>query len=167
MRHQLTLWLAETRRGADEAIREENDPDSSLVYERLSAMTPAVDVNGLLDTLQARAGLSRAWRQFLGQWPVMLCPVSGQLPFKDHLDTESQSAFEGIVAAQMTQIGLPFMGLPGLTVSTGTVDGPHDKTPIGVQLVANQFREDLLLEAGEALVGATAVNYAAVDISAG
>ncbi|WP_243614020.1 amidase family protein [Shimia aestuarii] len=167
VRHQLTLWLAETRRGADEAIREENDPDSSLVYERLSAMTPAVDVNGLLDTLQARAGLSRAWRQFLGQWPVMLCPVSGQLPFKDHLDTESQSAFEGIVAAQMTQIGLPFMGLPGLTVSTGTVDGPHGKTPIGVQLVANQFREDLLLEAGEALVGATAVNYAAVDISAG
>ena len=36
------------------------------------------------------------------------------------------------------------MGLPGLTVTTGTVDG----LPMGVQLVANQFREDILLEAG-------------------
>ena len=42
------------------------------------------------------------------------------------------------------------MALPGLTVTTGTVAG----TPVGVQLVADQFREDLLLDLG-AVIGAT------------
>ena len=39
------------------------------------------------------------------------------------------------------------MGLPGLTVTTGKVG----TTPVGVQLVADQFREDLLIEAGAIL----------------
>jgi amidase len=39
------------------------------------------------------------------------------------------------------------MGLPGLTVSTGMVGG----TPVGVQLIAGRYREDLCLLAGEAI----------------
>ncbi|GAA6202656.1 amidase family protein [Aquicoccus sp. SU-CL01552] len=151
MTEQLTLWLAETRRGGDAVIGQEDDPDANIVYARLSALCPPVDVNGLLDTLQARSRLTRAWRAFLSDWPVLLCPVSGALPFFDHSDVESQEEFEAIVAAQMLQIAFPFMGLPGLTVATGTVQGPHGPTPVGVQLVANQFREDLLLDAGEAI----------------
>ncbi len=155
VRNQLTLWLAETRRGGDAAIRQENDPDSLLVYQRLSTLSAPVDINGLLDALQDRARLTRLWRQFLSDWPVLLCPVSGELPFRNHRDLDSIEDFDAIIAAQMTQIGLPFMGLPGLTVTTGTVQGDHGPSPIGVQLVANQFREDLLLDAGEALVGST------------
>lgn len=151
MMHQLTLWLCETRRGGDEAIRQEDDPDANLVYERLSNFCPAVDANGLLDTLQARSKLARQWRAFLSDYPVLLCPVSGELPFADQRDVGSQADFDAVVAAQMAQIGLPFMSLPGLTVTTGTVDGPHGPTPVGVQLVANQFREDLLLDAGEVI----------------
>jgi amidase len=44
-------------------------------------------------------------------------------------------------------IGTPFMGLPGLTVSTGLVG----TTPVGVQVVAGRYREDLCLAAGEAI----------------
>jgi len=149
MMEQLTLWLCETRRGGDAVIAKEDDPDAILVYERLSALRPPVDVNGLLDCLQARSRLSREWRAFLDDWPVLLCPVSGELPFADQRDLGSQADFDAIIAGQMTQIGLPFMGLPGLTLATGTVAGPHGATPVGVQLVANQFREDLLLDAGE------------------
>ena len=151
MMHQLTLWLCETRRGGDAAIRKEDDPDANLVYERLSNFCPAVDVNGLLDTLQARSKLARQWRAFLSDYPVLLCPVSGELPFADQRDVGSQADFDAVVAAQMAQIGLPFMSLPGLTVTTGTVEGPHGPAPVGVQLVANQFREDLLLDAGEVI----------------
>ena len=45
----------------------------------------------------------------------------------------------------MPQLGIPFMGLPGLSVATGI----NGSVPIGVQLVANRYREDLLLDAGE------------------
>ena len=45
----------------------------------------------------------------------------------------------------------PFVDLPGVVVSTGVTQGPHGPTPVGVQLLANRFREDLVLDAAEAI----------------
>jgi amidase len=42
------------------------------------------------------------------------------------------------------------MGLPGLVVTTGLVG----RVPVGVQLLAGRYREDLLLEAGAAIEAA-------------
>jgi amidase len=39
------------------------------------------------------------------------------------------------------------MSLPGLVVSTGMAG----TAPVGVQLIANRYREDLLLDAGAAI----------------
>jgi amidase len=50
----------------------------------------------------------------------------------------------------MPQIGIPFMGLPALTVSTGLVG----RIPVGVQVVSGRYREDLCLLAGEAIEAA-------------
>jgi len=47
----------------------------------------------------------------------------------------------------MPQIATPFMGLPGLVVSTGLVG----KAPVGVHIVSGRYREDLCLLAGEAI----------------
>ena len=52
-----------------------------------------------------------------------------------------------VLAAQITQTGLPLMSLPGLVVSTGMCG----TAPVGVQLVSSRYREDLLLAAGEAI----------------
>ena len=40
-----------------------------------------------------------------------------------------------------------FMGLPGLTVTTGLVG----RIPVGVQVVSGRYHEDLCLAAGEAI----------------
>ena len=48
-------------------------------------------------------------------------PVSGELPFPDQLDRKDDASFARVWHAQMPQIAIPFMGLPGLTVSTGLV----------------------------------------------
>ena len=73
--------------------------------------------------------------------------MSGELPFPDLLDVESPEAFRRVLEAQLTQVGLPFLGLPGLTVSTGMVG----RTPVGVQLVAGRYQESMLFRAGEAI----------------
>ena len=103
-----------------------------------------------MEVLQIRASLTRQWREFLQTYPAVLCPVSGQLPFKDLLDLQTQTDFDEIVEAQMLQIGLPFMGLPCLSVATGKAGD----LPVGVQLIASHFREDLLLDLGE-IIGET------------
>ena len=146
-RRQLELWLADYRRGADKAVRREADPDASFVYEQLQAACPAPDLDDLMDTLQRRATLCREWSLFLEHYPVLLCPVSAELPFPDLLDVESPDAFRRVLEAQLTQIGLPFMGLPGLVVSTRETGD----TTVGVQLVAGRYREETLLRAGEAI----------------
>ena len=81
------------------------------------------------------------------KYAVLLMPVSGELPFPDQLDRKDDASFARVWHAQLPQIAIPFMGLPGLTVSTGLVG----RIPVGVQLVSGRYREDLCLAAGEAI----------------
>ena len=78
---------------------------------------------------------------------MVLMPVSGELPFPDQLDMRDEASFARVWRAQLPQIAIPFLQLPGLTVSTGLVG----RVPVGVQIVAGRFREDLCLAAGEAI----------------
>lgn len=142
---QARLWLAEFRQGNLEAIDREGDPDASFVFSRMVARCPEPGLETMMETLRRRAALTRLWRTFLDRYPILLCPVSSELPFPDLLDVESPEAFERVMEAQLLQIGLPFMSLPALTVSTGMVG----RTPVGVQLVAGQYHEARLLRAGE------------------
>ncbi len=144
---QAMLWLAETRRGMNAAIQREADPGATAIYGFMETLCPAPDMNAFQDGLQRRAGLLREWLLFLERFPVVLMPSSGELPFRDRSDTESLEGFRRILAAQLPQVGLPLLGLPGLAVATGLVGS----VPVGVQLVAGRYREDLLLAAGEAI----------------
>jgi amidase len=91
--------------------------------------------------------LTREWQLFFENYAVLLMPVSGELPFPDGLDLRDDASFARVWRAQTPQIGIPFMGLPALTVSTGLVG----RVPVGVQIVSGRFREDLCLRAGEAI----------------
>jgi len=147
---QLMLWLAESRRGMNAAIHREADPAATFYHAQMEAICPYPDANDLLDGLQKRAGFVRQWMQFFERYPVAITPVSAELPFPDGLDVSSPEGFRRCWEAQLTQVGLPLMGLPGLAVATGLVG----RVPVGVQLLAGRYREDLLLAAGEAIEAA-------------
>ena len=138
------LGMTEMRIGADEMVQKEAEEDSQFIYQQMKNRVDPLDVEGLLGTLQARAGIVREWEEFMQKYPVLICPVSGQLPFLQQQDVQSETAFKAIMEAQLIQRALPAMGLPGLTVSTGFVG----KIPVGVQLITGRFREDILLAAG-------------------
>jgi len=84
---------------------------------------------------------------FFETYPVLVIPVSAELPFENHLDLHGDDAFARVWRAQMPQLGLPYLGLPALTVSTALLG----RTPVGVQVVSGRYREDLCLAAGEAI----------------
>jgi amidase len=146
-RLQAALWLGEIRGPMGAAVAREGDPDASAVFGFMERLTPQPDIAEFQSMLTRRATLLRDWLVFLDRYPVVLMPVSGALPFRDHEDVESFAAFERVIAAQLTQVALPLLGLPGLTVSTGMVG----TVPVGVQLVGGRYREDVLLAAGEAI----------------
>jgi amidase len=149
-RLQAMLWLAETRRGLNKAFAAEGDPDASFVYAQMEALCPEPDLNAFMDGLQKRAFFVRLWMEFFERYPVAITPVSAELPFRDQSDVESPEDFRRIIEAQLTQVGLPLMGLPGLVVTTGLVG----RVPVGVQLLAGRYREDLLFAAAEAIEAA-------------
>lgn len=76
---------------------------------------------------------------FLETYPVLVIPLSAELPFENDLDMQGDEAFASVWQAQMPQLGLPYLGLPVLTVSTGLLG----RTPVGVQVVSGRYREDL------------------------
>ena len=147
---QAILWLAETRRTGTAAMEREGDADALAVFGFMERLCPPTDAHALADTLQRRLGLLREWLAFLERYPVLLLPVSGELPFPDHDDVTSFARFEQIMAANLPQVGLPLLSLPGLVVATGMVG----QIPVGVQLIGGRYREDILLAAGAAIEAA-------------
>ena len=140
------LWMAEARSVAA-MVEAENDADANFVFERMTADSPEMDMDSLMSALQTRVGLMREWQMFLADYPLIICPSSGQLPFRQQADVSSKEAFAEIYEAQLPQRALPSLALPGLAVATGEAEG----APVGVQLIAGQFREDILLAAGEVI----------------
>jgi len=141
---QTKLWLGDGYEAQLEAAEREGDPGALACLRGNRAKVHPFDLSR---ALTRRATLTREWLAFLEKYAVLLMPVSGELPFPDQLDRKDAASFARVWHAQLPQIAIPFMGLPGLTVSTGLVG----RVPVGVQLVSGRYREDLCLAAGEAI----------------
>ena len=143
----LLLWIADGYADKLRDAERENDPGAWTILRGLEHVARDVDLPAFSRALTRRATLIRQWQLFLGDNPVVLLPVCGELPFPDDADRGGPEAFARVYRAQMTQIGIPALGLPGLTVSTLAAG----RATVGVQIVAGRFREDLCLEAGAAI----------------
>ncbi len=152
---QTKLWLGDGYEAQLEAAEREGDPGALACLRGNRAKVHPFDLS---KALTRRATLTREWLALFEKYAVLLMPVSGELPLPDHLDRKDEASFARVWHAQLPQIAIPFMGLPGLTVSTGLVG----RIPVGVQLVSGRYREDLCLAAGEA-IEASGTPSAAID----
>jgi len=150
------LWLVD---GADELLdiaRADGDPGAINILTRERAAAGDMDLAKVSKLLTRRGALIRQWAKFFLDYPVLLLPMSAELPFPDNLDLQGDTGYLRVWDSQLTQLAFPALGVPCLSVAMGTVQGPLGIAPIGVQLVAGRFREDLCLAAGEAIEAAGA-----------
>jgi amidase len=147
---QTKLWLGDGYEAQLEAAEREGDPGALACLRGNKAKVHSFDAAAFSTALTRRATLAREWQLLFETYTVLLMPVSAELPFPDGLDLRDEDSFARVWRAQMPQIGIPFMGLPALTVSTGLVG----RVPVGVQIVSGRYREDLCLLAGEAIEAA-------------
>ncbi|MBR8507564.1 amidase family protein [Burkholderia cenocepacia] len=141
---QEQLWLGDGFDALANAVEQDGDPGAAAVIAAVRGKVRDLPADVISRALVRRTTLTRQWRLFLDEYPVLLLPVSSELPFPDDLDRQGPDGFDRVWEAQLTLRALPAMGLPGLAVTTALVNG----VPVGVQVVATHHREDLCLLAG-------------------
>jgi amidase len=144
---QIALWMGDGYDTMVDAAQREGDLGAITALAGQAAIAGGMTAARLSAALTRRATITRQWLQFIARYPVVLMPACAELPFPAEFDLQGPEAYARVWAAQMTMIGLPISGLPALVVSTGMASS----SPVGVQIVAGRFREDLCLAAGEAI----------------
>lgn len=95
--------------------------------------------------LATRTTIIREWQTFLERYPLILLPVSCHRPWPIDFDQGGDEQVRRMLDSYQTLVAISLLGLPGLSMPTGLVDG----VPVGVQIVAAKFHEEQCLVAGE------------------
>jgi amidase len=142
------LLMTETERAMRPAIEAHGDAAIRAAYGGWAANVPPLGPGAFAAALAQRTAIARDWSVFLSAYAAALLPVSLEPPFPQDLDLEGAGAGARILAAQAPLHVFNLLGLPGLAVPTRVA---HEGIPLGVQLVAARFREDIALALGEAI----------------
>ena len=144
---QFQMVMNDMRRAGEPFMREHGDDALRRSLSHYMATQPVWDRDQYLEALTRRFNIARDWAVFFERHPLLLMPNSWERQFPIDDDLRSPERTAQILLAQSPLLGTAVLGLPGLSVPTGMVDG----LPVGVQLVAGKFREDRLLAAGEVI----------------
>jgi amidase len=143
--HQIKMWMGETYQAQLDTAEKEGDPGALAALRGTRRSAAGWVSTEFSKVLTRRATLTREWQVFFDSWAVLLIPVCGDLPFPNGFDLRDEESWRRAWRAQMPQVGLPFVGMPAMTVTTGLVG----TVPVGVLLVRGALpREDLCLLAG-------------------
>jgi amidase len=122
-------------------------PDAQRFMANAMQLVPGLDLEGYISALAARQGHARAWSLFQDDHPLVLGPVVTNLPPVAGSDVESvEGTDRWLNSMRLTVIGNG-LGLPAAAVPAGMAGN----LPTGVQVVGPRYREDLCLDAAQAI----------------
>ena len=122
--------------------------DFHKAWGGMKAKANALDLKAWMQAAAARNGHIRAWQLFFEEYPVVLAPTTVKPTPGPRDDTVSAERVQEIFWGEIRFISaINVLGLPGAVVPVAV----HDGKPIGVQLIAGRYREDLALDAAAAI----------------
>ena len=96
---------------------------------------------------ESRYKIEKAWREFMTTYPLIVGPVWTQPPFEHGFDIRDQESAQKVIEQFRFVLPANLMGLPAACVATGESNG----FATGVQVMGSMYREDLCLDAAEAI----------------
>lgn len=114
-----------------------------------AANLPVLDQLGVQDGWVRRMAIRRAWAEFLQTYPIVLTPTACVPPLPIDHDTVDTETMGQIIRAYRPLPLVAGLGVPGLTVPAGQVEG----LPVGVQIIARWFGDERCLAAAEVMEG--------------
>ncbi len=147
MESWLAMQMPEIRLYLWPAIEQHGDAGINRAMGLMLDAYPEEDGVAYMKALAERARVVREWQRFFERVPLVLAPVCTQPVYERGFDLESRERTAELWRECVTLTAVPVLGVPGLAVPTGVVDG----LTVGVQILGPRFREDLCLAAGEAI----------------
>lgn len=130
-----------------EAIAQHGNADTKTIFDSYFALYPPFDAEGLLRAMSRRTRYARAWNVFAETYPLILSPFMMRPGFGWNEDAESREGVKDIFDSSVYSWLINFLGLPAAIAPAGFLGD----LPVSVQLIARRYREDLALDAAEAL----------------
>ncbi len=123
-------------------------PALKTAMDEMLGMATVMDLEGYMKAIAYRTRVLRRWMAFLETWPLILTPLSVKPTPPVNADLAGGEAFRTHMRNDLRFCSaINVLGLPAAVVPAGLVEG-H---PVGVQIVASRYREDLCLDAAAAI----------------
>jgi amidase len=110
---------------------------------------PLADTAAWSHLMVERDGIARAWSTFMADRPLLLSPTWTQLPFEHGFDSATAAGTAATKELMRPVVPANLLGLPSACVPAGRDEATG--LPIGVLITGRRLREDLCLEAAEAI----------------
>jgi amidase len=143
----LRCMLGEVKALMLDDVRRHGSATVNRIFDRYFEMAPPHEGKDLLLGMARRSRYVRAWQLFLQEHPLVLTPFLPAPTYRWDRDTEGLAGVRDVLGAGIWSWTMNFLGLPAGNVAANFNDG----LPVGVQVVGRRFREDLILDACEAI----------------
>ncbi len=143
----LKALMGETKALLLGVMRQAGSPEFSTYMDTCMEIAPPYEGDDLLKAFARRSGYVRDWQLFLAEYPLVLTPFLLQPIYGWNRDMEGREGAEDIMLKGFYSFAMNYLGLPAGNVPANYNDG----LPIGVQVVGRRFREDMILDACEAI----------------
>ncbi|WP_158675669.1 amidase [Nocardia stercoris] len=127
-----------------DAMRQVGSAGLNTFVDAAIELFPPLDLAGYMSALGERRTRRAAWSEFLAEYPIVLGPVSDELPWPVGYDLGGIAQVATMYAAHRLTIAANYLGLPAVTVPAGI---SAEGLPIGVQLITAPFAERRALTA--------------------
>jgi amidase len=111
-----------------------------------ASLLPPIDLPVYASLFVVRQALLRAWSIFLASRPLVLAPIGTAPPFAVGADL-AEDTLPALVHSMRMIVAINLLGLPSVAVPVGVAAG----LPQAVQIIGARYREDLCLDAAEAI----------------
>jgi amidase len=138
----------ETAMLQEAAMLKVTSPDFHAAWSGIKTKAHTLDLLGWMRATAARNTHIRAWQLFFEDFPVVLAPTTVKPTPGPREDAISPERTRELFWNDLRFISaINVLGLPGAVVPVAL----HEGQPIGVQLIAGRYREDLALDAAAAI----------------
>lgn len=143
--------MGETKALLSEEFARNGSPAFRGLFEEYFRQYPPYEGAELLAAMAQRSAFARAWARFQETYPLTLTPFLAHPFFAPDRDLEGPEGMTEALGSALWSFAMNFVGLPAGNVPARLAELPQGPQPIGVQIVGRRWREDLVVEAMEAV----------------